>query len=127
MAADALLRGLARTEDDEVLVTAILGKAKVGAGTLRVGRATVTFGPVGDPGDYAEWPASFREFVATIGAIRVGDSLAIGEGADGGLDGLKHLLRGTELAKHEAKVRCPVEQVPDWWIYPPLDGAAHLG
>ena len=77
--AKTLLRGLAWTRDDKRHVASILTRAKVGAGRLKVGKTSVEFGPPGDPDEYEHWPASFREFIATIRAIRIGDSLTIGE------------------------------------------------
>ena len=58
--------GAARSARDGI--AAILAKAKVGAGSLKVGKATVKFGPPADPEDYADWPASFRELIAKTGA-----------------------------------------------------------
>lgn len=115
------LTSLAKTPDDHRLLTQLLARGKIAGSKFTVGKRSAKFGPVGDPdaAKYAQWPESFRAFIGSIGRIQVGDSLIIGVDADGGLDGLKYLIKGTGLEKREKDVRCPVEVQPNWWVYDP--------
>ncbi len=119
------LEFLAQTPTDRQILAALLEKVssvEVGRDSwrLELGHSTLQFGPPGDPSKYADWPASFRTFVERLGVLRLNeDELVVGEGADGGVDCLESLLEGTELQGREHEVRCPVEQIPNWWIFHP--------